>query len=114
MIYHIYTITCKQNEKMYISQSLNPTRQFKQHALNPPTKMITNVYRYKPFEECFELKNIFSSYKKYLCDHKKRKLILTLQTTQNKQGYNTLKSHLTSNTRYWRLYRRKLLWYIFF
>ncbi len=93
---------------MYIGQSLNPTRQFKQHALNPPTKMITDVHRYKPFEECFELRIVFSSYKKYLWDHEERKLISTLQTTQNKHGYNKLKDHSTSDTRYWRLYRRKL------
>jgi predicted GIY-YIG superfamily endonuclease len=42
MIYHVYTITCKQNEKMYIGQDLNPTKWFKQHALNPPTKMIAD------------------------------------------------------------------------
>jgi hypothetical protein len=78
MIYHIDTITCKQNEMMYISQSLNPARQFKQHALNPPTKMINDVHRYKPFEECFGLIIVFSSYKKYLCDLKERKLISTL------------------------------------
>ncbi len=39
MIHHVNTIICKQNEMMYIGQSLKPKRQFKQHALNPPTKM---------------------------------------------------------------------------
>ncbi len=39
MIHHVNTITCKQNEKMYIGQSLKPKKWFKQHALNPPTKM---------------------------------------------------------------------------
>jgi hypothetical protein len=91
MIHHVYTITCKQNEKMYIGQSLNPTTRFKQHALNPPTKMIVDVHSYRPLEECFELKIDFSSYKKYLCDCKERKLISDLQTTQNRHGYNMLK-----------------------
>jgi hypothetical protein len=54
-----------QNEKMYIGQSLNPIRQFKQHALNPPTKMIIDVHGYRPLEKCFELKIVVSSYKKY-------------------------------------------------
>jgi hypothetical protein len=40
-----------QNDKMYIGQSLNPIRQFKQHALNPPTKMIVDVHSYKPLEK---------------------------------------------------------------
>jgi len=70
MIHHVYTIICKQNEKMYIGQSLNPTR---------------------PLKECFELKIVFSSYKKYFCDCKERKLISDLQTTQNRHGYNMLK-----------------------
>jgi len=59
MTYHVYTITCKQNEKMYIGQSLNPTRRFKQHALNPPTKMIADVHNYRPLKECLELNFFF-------------------------------------------------------
>jgi hypothetical protein len=131
MTCHVYTITCKQNEKMYIAQSVNSTRRFKQHALNIPTKMIIDVHRYKPFEKCFESKFFFSSYKKYSldcekrkliskfqttqnrhgynmnsCDCEKRKLISKFQTTQNRHGYNLLKLHPTSDTRYWRLYRR--------
>jgi hypothetical protein len=53
--------------------------------------MIVDVHSYKPLEECFELKIVFSSYKKYLCNCKERKLSSDLQTTQNRHGYNMLK-----------------------
>jgi hypothetical protein len=90
---------------MYIGQSVNPIRRFNQHALNIPTKMIIDIFKYKPFEDCFELKIVFSSYKKYSCDCESRILISKFQTTQNRHGYNLLKNHPTSDTRYWRLYR---------
>jgi hypothetical protein len=61
-------------ENMYMVKSVNPTRGFKQHALNVPTKMIIDVHRYKPFEKCFELKIVFSSYKKYSLDLWKKEI----------------------------------------
>jgi hypothetical protein len=61
MTYHVLTPSLVNKMKnMYIGQSVNPTRRFKQHALNIPTKMIIDVHRYKPFEKCFELKIGFS------------------------------------------------------
>jgi hypothetical protein len=95
---------------MYIGQSVNPIRRFNQHALNIPTKMIIDIFKYKPFEDCFELKIVFSSYKKYSCDCESRILISKFQTTQNRHAYNLLKSHPIPDTRYWRLYRKKVIW----
>jgi hypothetical protein len=54
-------ITCKKNEKIYVSQIANPK------------KMIVDVNIYKPFVDSFGLKK--KSYKKYLCDCKEMRLI---------------------------------------
>lgn len=56
-----------------------PKKRFKQHALKPPKKMIANVNSYKPFVDCFEFKVVFSSYRKYLCDRKERRLTSDLK-----------------------------------
>ncbi len=89
-----------QNEKMYIGKSLNPTIQFKQHALNPSTKMIANVHSYKPLEKCFELTIVVSSYKKYFCDCKEKKLIYKFTNYSKQTWIQHIKGHLTLDTRY--------------
>jgi predicted GIY-YIG superfamily endonuclease len=68
MMYHVYIIICKKNGRIYVSQSTNPQKRFKQDGLKPPKKMLANINSYKPFVYCFELKVVFSSYRKYLCD----------------------------------------------
>jgi len=97
---HVYTITCKESGRIYVSQSANPQKRFKHHALKPPKKMFIDVNNYKPFVDCFELNVVFSSYRKYLCDRKKRRLISDLKTTQISCGYNILKGHSTSDSQY--------------
>jgi hypothetical protein len=109
MMYHVYKITCKKSGRIYVGQSANPQKRFKRHALEPPQKMLIDANSYKPFVDCFELKVVFSSYRKYLCDCKKKRLISDLKTTLISCGYNILKGHLTSDSQYWRLYRWKLI-----
>ncbi len=92
MMYQVYKITCKESGRIYVGQSANPQKRFKRHALKPPKKMLIDV-SYKPFVNCFELKVVFSSYRKYLCDCKKRRLISDLKTIQISCGYNILKGH---------------------
>jgi hypothetical protein len=91
-MYQVYKITCKESGRIYVGQSANPQKRFKRHALKPPKKMLIDV-SYKPFVNCFELKVVFSSYRKYLCDCKKRRLISDLKTIQISCGYNILKGH---------------------
>jgi hypothetical protein len=48
-----------------VGQSANPQKRFKCHPLKPPKKMHIDVNSYKPFVDYFELKVVFSSYRKY-------------------------------------------------
>ncbi len=65
MMYHVYKITCKKSGRIYVGQSANPQKRFKCHPLKPPKKMHIDVNSYKPFVDYFELKVVFSSYRKY-------------------------------------------------
>ncbi len=62
--------------------------------------MLANVNSYKPFVDSFELKVVFSSCRKYLCDCKERRLISDLKTTQILCGYNIWKGHPTYDNQY--------------
>lgn len=53
LIYHVYTITYKNDAKIYISQNVNPQKKFKPHVLNPSKQMVVDVNIYKPFVNYF-------------------------------------------------------------
>jgi DNA-directed RNA polymerase subunit E'/Rpb7 len=53
LIYHVYTITYKNDGKIYVGQSVNPQKKFKPHVFNPSKQMIVDVNIYKPFVNYF-------------------------------------------------------------
>jgi hypothetical protein len=55
-MYSIYKIIYIQNLKVYVKQNIDPQHWYHQHTKKPPTIILKDVLKYKPFEQNFNLK----------------------------------------------------------
>ncbi|KAG0609149.1 hypothetical protein M758_8G161900 [Ceratodon purpureus] len=83
----IYKITCTKNSRIYVGQSIDPKKRYRQHKYRPPSRMKLDVQKYKPFEDYFKMDILFKSINKKDCDAFELETIATLQTL-GKNGYN--------------------------
>ncbi len=58
---------------VYIGQSSNPYKSYKQHAHMPPYKMKNDVMKYQSFDMHFDLEVMYNTSQRYLASIKERK-----------------------------------------
>ncbi len=64
----VYNIRCKNNNKLYIGQSIDPYKQFKQDMHKPPKKMKHDIDMNKTIDLTFKLDILYSNMHKYKVD----------------------------------------------
>jgi hypothetical protein len=57
----VYSIRCENNNKVYIGQSINPYKRFKQHMRRPPKKMKHDIDMSKTINLTFKLDILYSN-----------------------------------------------------
>jgi hypothetical protein len=61
----VYRVTCENNNKVYIGQSMDPYQRFKQHMHRPPKKMKHDIEMNKTVNLTFKLDILYSNMHKY-------------------------------------------------
>ena len=64
----IYKITCSKNSRIFVGQSINPKKRYKQHKSRRPSCMKMVVQKYKTFEDYFKMEILYKSKIKKDCN----------------------------------------------
>jgi hypothetical protein len=104
----VYRVTCENNNKVYIGQSMDPYQRFKQHMHRPPKKMKHDIEMNKTVNLTFKLDILYSNMHKYKVDRMETHYIQNLDSTSS-AGYNNLKGKPTSYKKYWYLKRNNMI-----
>jgi hypothetical protein len=89
----VYNIRCENNNKIYIGQSTNPYKQFKQHIHKPPKKMKHDINMNKTINLTFKLDILYSNMHNYKVDKMENHYIQYFDNTSS-TCYNNLKKNL--------------------
>ncbi len=99
-------IRCENNNKLYIGQSIDPYKQFKQHMHRPHKKH--DIDMNKIINLTFNLVILYSNMHKYKVDRMENHYVQYFDNTSS-TGYNNLKGKLTSYKKYWYLKRNNMI-----
>ena len=100
----VYTITCVPNNRVYVGQSVDAKKRFKQHARQPPHRMREDAMQYQPWESHFVL-DIVQTVRSEHANNAERALVAKFDST-GPSGYNTVKGSPTSSRQWWALKRK--------
>ncbi len=95
----MYSITCENNNKVYIGQNIVPYKWFKQHMHRPRKKMKHDINMSKTINLTFKLIILYSNMHKYKADRMENLYIQYFNST-SKTCYNNLKGKPTSFKKY--------------
>lgn len=104
----VYMIQNKHNCRVYIGQSVDPRRRFREHGKKPPTRMREDWELYRPFQRHFSLSVLGTVTSKYEADQLERDSIFRF-AARGPQGYNDLEGKPTASKKFWLLRRRGVL-----
>ena len=104
--WQVYSVTCKDTQRVYIGLSKNAARRFTQHASKPPRRMRLDVLRYVPFRRHFALHILYQTPEKVGAKRQETHLI-QLYRSQGAGGYNTLPSQPATSRQFWAIRRSK-------
>jgi hypothetical protein len=105
----VYNIKCEKNNKIYIGQSIDPYKRFKQHMRKPPKKMKHDINMSKTINLTFKLVILYSNIHKYKVDKMENHYIQYFDNTSS-IGYNNIKEKPTSYQKYWYLKRNNMIY----
>jgi hypothetical protein len=104
----VYNIRCENNNKIYIGQSVDPYKWFKQHMRKPPKKMKHDIDMSKTINLIFKLIILYSNIHKYKVGRMENHYIQYFDSTSN-IGYNNLKGKPTSYKKNWYLKKNNMI-----
>ena len=104
----VYRITNIENGRVYVGQSVDPDNRYNEHRRSPPSRMVQDAQRYKPFTRFFIMDILLVTADKQLANNAEQRRIALWKCT-GPMGYNILKGAPKSCKKFWGIMHNKKL-----